>query len=322
MVDLAKQYVEAYAVLAYRACAEAIPMLQARAADLHAVDFAAMKSLYYASKRRHVSAMADEFALRSQHGLDVEWLEGDAVRERHGFEAPAAILSALAASVDPYRMAYRLLMGIEKSGAGVFDRTRVAHIATTPRGVELRTTDGHLVRAKHAVMAAGYASQPWLDADVARNRSSYAFITDPMDADTLGALVKTMLWETARPYLYMRSTSDHRLLVGGEDDAVDIPARRDAQVGKKARKLLKQVQALFPDLPLKPVFSWAGTFAETKDGLPFFGPHDSTGPRVHFAMAYGGNGITYSMIGAGLLRARIERRSHPLAALFSFDRVD
>lgn len=322
MVDLAKRYGEADAVLAYRACAEAIPILQARAADLYAVDCATMASLYYASKRRHVAAMEDEFALRREHGFDVEWLDGDAVRERHGFDAPAAILSALAASVDPYRMAYRLLMGIEKSGAGVFDRTTVAHIATTPRGVELRTTDEHLVRAKHVVMAAGYASQQWLDADVASNRSSYAFITDPLDPGTLGALSKTMLWETARPYLYMRATSDHRLLAGGEDDAVDVPAKRDAQVEKKARKLLKQVQRLFPGLPLKPAFSWAGTFAETKDGLPFFGPHDSTGPRVHFAMAYGGNGITYSMIGAGLLRARIERRGHPLAALFSFDRVD
>jgi glycine/D-amino acid oxidase-like deaminating enzyme len=321
MVDLAEQYGEADAVLAYQACADAIPMLQTRAADLYAVDFAPMDSLYYASKRRHVRAMEDEFALRQKHGFDVQWLDRDAVQERFGFDAPAAILSAQAASVDPYRMAYRLLMGLEKQGAGVFDRTAVAHIATTPRGVELRTRDGHLVRAKHVVMAAGYASQKWLDADVATNRSSYAFITDPIDADLLGPLAKTMLWETARPYLYMRTTSDLRLLVGGEDDAVDIPAKRDAQVEKKARKLVKQVQALFPHLPLQPAFSWAGTFAETDDGLPFFGPHDSTGPRVHFAMAYGGNGITYSMIGAGLLRALIERRRHPLAKLFSFGRV-
>jgi hypothetical protein len=37
-------------------------------------------------------------------------------------------------------------------------------------------------------------------------------------------------------------------------------------------------------------------------------------------MAYGGNGITYSMIGAGLLRAAIERRRHRLATLFGFTR--
>jgi glycine/D-amino acid oxidase-like deaminating enzyme len=38
-------------------------------------------------------------------------------------------------------------------------------------------------------------------------------------------------------------------------------------------------------------------------------------------MAYGGNGITYSMLGAGLLRALVERRKHPLAQLFSFERI-
>jgi len=45
------------------------------------------------------------------------------------------------------------------------------------------------------------------------------------------------------------------------------------------------------------------------------------GPRVLFALAYGGNGITYSMLGAGLLRAQIEGRPHPLTGLFSFTRL-
>jgi len=130
------------------------------------------------------------------------------------------------------------------------------------------------------------------------------------------------VWESARPYLYLRSTGDHRLLVGGEDDAVDVPARRDARVHGKARTLLRQVNRLFPELPLQPAFSWAGTFAETADGLPFFGAHRQWGPRVLFAMAYGGNGITYSMTGAELLRAAIEGRSHRLSELYGFARLD
>ena len=73
---------------------------------------------------------------------------------------------------------------------------------------------------------------------------------------------------------------------------------------------------------MTPVFAWAGTCAETEDGLPFFGVHDQHGPRIQFAMAYGGNGITYSMIGAGLLRAAIEKRAHRLAELFSFRRLE
>lgn len=195
-----------------------------------------------------------------------------------------------------------------------------AGIHVDARGVTLTTTRGR-IDAAHVVVAAGYESQRWLTARVASNHSSYAFVTDPIARERLGPLRNTLVWETARPYLYLRSTVDGRVLVGGEDDAIDIPARRDALVERKARALVRKAAALFPQLPLEPAFSWAGTFAETRDGLPYFGPHAAHGPRVLFAMAYGGNGITYSMLGAALLRARIERRTHPLAKLFGFARL-
>jgi len=203
----------------------------------------------------------------------------------------------------------------------VFDRTAIESFAPSARGVTLRTTEGVRVRCDHLVLAAGYVAQRWLPQRVARNRSSYAFVTDPIEPGGLGVLARTMVWESARPYLYLRSTADGRLLVGGEDDAVDIPARRDRQVEKKARTLARKAQQLFPDLSFRPAFSWAGTFAETSDGMPFFGPHPDIGPRVQFAMAYGGNGIPFSVVGAELIRAGIERREHPLAALFSFERA-
>lgn len=321
LVDLAKEYGEDDAVLAYRACAESIPLLQALARDVRDVDFARMESLYYASVRRHRRDLRDEYELRGRHGFDVHWLESEDVQSRYGFDAPAAILSTLGARMDPYRMAYRLLARVRRHGGEVFDRTVVSDLRATARGATLRTPEGFEVRADHVILAAGYANQQWLRQRVAANRSSYAFITDPIDTDALGPLRDTMVWESARPYLYMRATGDGRLLIGGEDDRIDVPARRDARVEKKSRRLLKQVSRLFPDLPLHPAFSWAGTFAETKDGLPFFGPHPQHGPRVHFAMAYGGNGITYSAIGAGLLRALVERRRHPLANIFGFGRL-
>ena len=322
MTELAERYGEADAVLAYRSCAEAIGLLQAKATEVRDVGFARTRSLYYASRRRDLRALREEFELRARHGFAVEWLDRDALRTRHALAADGAILSDVAARMDPYRMAYRLLQRLEKRGVDVFDRTTIASIQTTSRGVTLRTPEGFEVRAGHVVLAAGYEAQQWLDQRIAKNRSSYAFISDPIDAAALGALADTLLWETARPYLYLRSTDDGRLLVGGADDAIDIAARRDARVEKKACALLEKVLALWPQLPLAIDFAWAGTFAETGDGLPFFGPHPQHGPRVHFAMAYGGNGITYSMVGAGLLRALIERRKHPLAALFSFARLE
>jgi glycine/D-amino acid oxidase-like deaminating enzyme len=321
LVDLAKRVGEADALLAYRACVASVEALQSRLARLRDVGYRRSDSLYFASRARDRRRLREEFEMRERHGFDVEWLDEAGVRERFGLDAAAAILNRPAAGVDPYRFALRLLQRLARHGANVFDRTRIAAIEPRSRDVLLRTDDGTAIVAKHVVLAAGYATQQWLPRRVAKNRSSYALISDPLDAGPLDAFATTMAWETARPYLYFRITPDRRLLVGGEDDAIDIPSRRDRRVQKKAARLLARMQALFPSADVVPAFSWAGTFAETEDGLPFFGPHASTGPRLHFAMAYGGNGITYSQLGADLLRARVERRRHPLARLFSFDRV-
>lgn len=322
LVELAKLYGEVDALLAYRACEQAILDLEKLAREVGDVDFDRQESLYYASHGRDKAALAEEYALRLKHGFDVKWLDTDAIKQQYGFKAAGAILSKLAARIDPYRLTHKLLARMHDNGHSVYDRTAIKSLETVSDQVVLKTANGFTVSCQHVVFASGYETQKWLKQTVAQNRSSYAFITDPIAPELLGELNRTMLWESSRPYLYMRTTGEGRLLVGGEDDDIDIPAKRDQRVDKKARTLAKKVEKLFPKLPLNPTFSWAGTFAETKDGLPFFGPHSQYGSRVQFAMAYGGNGITYSMIAAGLLRANIEQRLHPLAKLFSFSRLD
>lgn len=320
-IDLANRYDQATALLAYQACLGAIGAIGAVAQGVGGVDFANCQSLYYASNRADRARLADEFAWRSEHGFPVRWLDRAALKDEFGLTAPAAILSSVAARVDPYRLASRLLRRLQRQGTRVFDRTQVQTLTATTRQVTLMTSNGQTIRAGHAVIASGYEAQHWLRQRVAQNRSSYAYMSDPIDRAELGWLAKTLLWESARPYIYLRSTGDGRLLVGGEDDDRDIPARRDRMVDRKAATLQRKAAALLPHLEARPAFAWAGTFAETRDGLPLFGRHPQYGPRVLFAMAYGGNGITYSMLGAGLLRAQIERRTHPLSRLFSFARL-
>jgi glycine/D-amino acid oxidase-like deaminating enzyme len=322
MTELAQRLGEADAAMVYHACADAIGILRQRAAEVGEVGFDNMRSLYWASRRRDLKPLQREMALRAKHGLAASWIGPDVLRETWGLDAPGAILSSPAARVDPYRMTYRMLMRLERMGVPVYDRTRIAQLEPQSRGVRLHTDDGVCLRAGNVVLATGYEAQAWLTQKLARNRSTYAFITDPMPAGTLRGVDDTLLWETARPYLYLRSTEDHRMLLGGADDAVDIPQRRDLRVGSKTRQLVRQAARVLPDLELTPTFAWGGTFAETGDGLPFFGPHAQYGYRVHFAMAYGGNGITYSMLGARLIRALLERRRHRLLPLFTFARLE
>lgn len=321
LLELARRLGERDAARAYRACAQALDRLRELAREIRDVGFAWTDSLYLATHWRERTGLAEEASARRRLGLQVEYLDAGELTERFGLTRPAALLSRQAACVDPYRMTHRLLHRTATRGARVHDRTCVVEILPRPRSVLLRTAESAQVHARHVVLASGYAAQQWLRQRVARNHSSYAFVSDPVAPEALGFLRRTMLWETARPYLYLRTTPDHRVIVGGEDDRVDIPARRDARVVKKAHALNRKLRELLPHLDCAPAFAWAGTFAETEDGLPFFGPHPQHGGRVHFAMAYGGNGITYSRIGAELLLARIERRHHPLAALFSFQRL-
>ncbi len=320
--EIATRYGEESALLAYQSCLTAIEQVGALAHQIGDVDFSACDSLYYASNRLDQQSLIDEFAWRKQHGFPVRWLSRAALKSQYQLRAPAAILSSVAARVDPYRLASKLLYRLHQKGSRVFDRTQVKSITANARSVQLITDKAMVVKAKYLVMASGYEAQCWLSQSVAKNRSSFAYITDPIAADQLGWLANTMLWESSRPYMYMRSTGDGRLLVGGEDENHDIPARRAVLVDRKAATLQLKVARLFPQLQAKPAFSWAGTFAETKDGLPLFGQHPQYGPRVLFALAYGGNGITYSMLGAGLLRAQIERRQHALTELFAFARLE
>lgn len=321
LLDLARRLGACDAALAYRACAQALDHLRAMARDIRAIGFAWSDSLYLATRWRERAGLVREAAARRRLGLDVDYLDAGELGERFGLVRPGALLSRQAACVDPYRLTHRLLQRVAARGAHVHARTRIAEILPQARSVRLRTAEGTQVHARHVVLATGYAAQQWLRRRVARNHSSYALASDPVPPESLGFLRRTMVWETARPYLYLRATPDHRIIAGGEDDRIDIPARRDARVLKKAQAISRKLGELLPHLRFTPAFAWAGTFAETADGLPFFGPHPQYGGRVHFAMAYGGNGITYSRIGAALLLARIERRRHPLSALFSFDRL-
>ncbi|GGC79014.1 NAD(P)/FAD-dependent oxidoreductase [Marinobacter halophilus] len=319
--DLARRYNQASALLAYQSSLRAIREIEEVAHDVGDVDFATCESLYYASNRADHSRLADEFAWREQNGFPVRWLSRAALKDEYGLFAPAAILSSVAARVDPYRLASKLLQRMQQKGAHIFDRTQVTSFTATEGSVKLTTDSGMSLTAGHLVIACGYESQNWLRQRVAKNLSSYAYISDPVDPDQLRWLAGTMLWESSRPYIYMRTTGDGRLLVGGEDDDLDIPARRDRLIDRKAATLQRKVARLFPHLQAPPAFAWGGTFAETSDGLPLFGPHKEHGPRVLFALAYGGNGITYSMLGAGLLRAQIEDRPHSLTGLFAFSRL-
>ena len=88
---------------------------------------------------------------------------------------------------------------------------------------------------------------------------------------------------------------------------------------QKTKSLERSFAKLFPQIEFKTDFKWAGTFASTKDGLPFIGSIRQR-PHTYFALGFGGNGITFSAIAADLIKDLLAGKKNKDAAIFHFDR--
>jgi len=318
--DLIARRGEADAVRAWRLGQEAIDSLEALLPSLaDRCDFARRRSVYLAGSDDDVAGLRAEYATRARHGFEVQWLEGASLADAYAFRRPAAIVSEGDAELDVYRLTHALLQSALGHGARVYDRTHVSRVVADGSGVVLETTRGPRVRAGQLVCAAGYQASEYLGRRAGSLHSTWAFASEPMAAPIPGWPDAALVWETARPYVYMRRTPDDRVIIGGEDEPFKGRHQGLQTLSRKTTRLVERFRALLPGVSIEPAFSWAGVFGTTHDGLPFIGQvHDW--PRTWFALGYGGNGITFSTMAAGILEALVLGRPHPDAHLFRFGR--
>jgi glycine/D-amino acid oxidase-like deaminating enzyme len=320
LVELKRLVGEADAVRSYLLCLESIGKIERLVAELgDDCGFERKRSLYLASRRRHRKQLEEEYEARQACGIRLDFLEPEAIEASFSFSAPAALLSYDAAQVNAYRLTHMLLRRASEQGLRVFDRSAVKRIEHEAAGVTLTTERGQRVRAHKLVMAAGFEAQEHLRRKVVRFRSSYALVSEPGGSVEGWGEGQCLIWESARPYVYLRTTSDGRVLMGGEDDAFDNELARDHRLPKKVVRLTRRFGELFPGHELEVAYSWAGTFGETEDGLPYIG-ESSEYPNTYFALGYGGNGITYSAIAAEIIRDLFRGVPNPDAAIFRLDR--
>jgi glycine/D-amino acid oxidase-like deaminating enzyme len=309
------------AMRAYQACAESIPMLERLYPELmgHA-DFERRESLYLAEDDEAVPALRMEVAARRGMGLSCEWLDGDTVRRRFGCQRPGAILSSLGAQMDPLRLTRGLVAGLLRHGVKIHARTKVVELVEQGDRLALRTDSGHVVTAGQVVIAAGYESLAFLPREVANIDNTFALVTEPL-ARPARAHSLPLIWESARPYAYLRGTPDGRIILGGADVPFSNPVARDALLPRQVRRLAVTYEELFGE-PLPSIaYAWAGSFASTRDGLPYIGQVPGMNPRLQFALCYGGNGISFSVHAGDMIRAGIEGRGHALDDIFGFSRL-
>ncbi|MDQ3010619.1 MAG: FAD-binding oxidoreductase [Acidobacteriota bacterium] len=320
LFELTEMVGEQHAARSYHLCLESIAKI-GELVRKHKIEaeFESKKSFYYASRKKDVPDQIEkEYKIRRKHGIKVELLNGEKIAAMFPFRAPAALLSDTGAQVDAYRLAQGILQASIRNGAQVFDQTEITEIEYQSRGVLLRTEHGATIKAKKLVIANGYESHDYVPFNVIRLHSTYAIVSEPLQQKEIWHQ-NCLIWETATPYLYMRTTKDRRVLVGGKDETFSSPNKRDKLLTRKTRELVEAFGRKFPDLPLQVDFAWTGTFAETEDGLPYIGSIKQR-PHTYFALGFGGNGITFSQVAAEIIRDFAIGKKNNDAKIFTFER--
>ena len=245
-------------------------------------------------------------------------LDGEDIKSLYGFNKEAGLLSKQGAAVNAYGLTHGILAACRKMGMEIYDHTNIETVNHQRNGVQLITTDKYRIHAGKVIIACGYESGAWLPKRVDTLYTTYAIISEPVP-EKMGWHQNSLIWETARPYLYLRSAGNHRILIGGKDDDFSSARKREDALPRKVKELEKAFSHLFPHIPFKTDFRWAGLFAGTKDGLPYIGNLPQR-KHIYFALGFGGNGIVFSQIAATLLHDQLTGKKNRHADIFRFGR--
>lgn len=318
LFDLIEKVGEKNAVKAYELCLESITILEKIIKKLKIeVNFSSKSSLYLASDSKGVTDLKKEYETRKKHKLPVTFLNQKQLKAKFNINRKAALYNNVSAQVDTYKLCQEILKHHKKhSGLIVYSYTDIIKVETKKDFILGYTEKKNTIKAKKIIAAPGFESENLLDEKVMNLNSTYVLVSKPLkDEDFWNE--RCLIWETARPYIYVRTTDDNRIMVGGFDDPFQDPKRRDKLMEKKNGAILKRFKKLFPESKIELDFYWCGTFGETKDGLPFIGEHKDH-PNMYFALGYGGNGITFSVIAAQMIKNMYLGKSEE--NIFSFDR--
>jgi glycine/D-amino acid oxidase-like deaminating enzyme len=315
VTHLARKIGKGDAGRAWRRSHLAVHALYARTRELGiSADMAHRGTLYLAGNLLDGKALESEYAARRAIGLEATLLPRRALRERFAIDRSAALLSHGDFVADPRRLTTGYLKAAVASGARIYAPVEVTGVEAG-HGAIAATKDGPTIRANHVVFATGYEVPKIVPPDGHRIVSTYAIATQPQRRNLWPE--EALIWEASEPYLYLRTTTDGRVICGGEDEDFADDEKRDALIDRKAAAIGRKLQHLFPRLDVTPAFRWAGSFGTTETGLPLIG-RVPRHPDVWAILGFGGNGITYSRIAADIVGAALRGDADPDADLYRF----
>ena len=154
---LAKQIGADAAADAWRRSRLAVLNLRARIAELGVrCDLSPRRTLYLAGSRLTGATLRAEAEVRREAGLYATYLTAGELRKAYGLKRNGAILSHDNLALDPRKLSGGLLAAAHRRGACFYAPVEATEFSHSASGVEVLTSTGYAISARHVVLATGY----------------------------------------------------------------------------------------------------------------------------------------------------------------------
>ncbi len=273
--------------------------------------FTRRDSLYYCDCPEHDDFIHEEYLKRRHTGFDVELIDRTAAKDRYSFPISSGIVSKNAsAEVDPYRLTHALVAAAKEAGARIYEHSRIYNIATDDKRQTqdqvLSSVTRHYVYANKVVIASGYEAAQFTGGLTSQS-TVFAMATKPVEGFA-GWEDRSILRNHDCPELYLRTTADNRVIIGGLSSSFIDGGGRIGGIlsmpylaSKRYCELETHLKDMFPGIRgLSAEYDYAGAFYTTVDGLPIIGG-EAEHPGWYFALCPGDNGILWANIASDLL---------------------
>ena len=316
LIKLQRQIGKTNAARVWWRSAQSVNALVDRINDLKIdCDFRPRSTLYLTGDVLNVEGLKHETIARSALGLRSVFLGRKALAAYSGLDKAGAILTEGNAEADPAKLVAGIWRHFIKNGGHMKSETEIIEVEQSRSIVRLKTADGKQLQSRYAVFCSGYEILKFAKPEGYKVISTWVLATKPQPSQIWRN--KSLIWEASDPYLYLRSTVDGRIIVGGEDEPFSDASIRDKLIPSKISAIASKAQRLFPNANFEADYAWAGCFGESPNGLPAIGPIKNLS-RCYSVLGFGGNGITFSMLAAQLVSRHIQKINDPDAELFSF----
>jgi glycine/D-amino acid oxidase-like deaminating enzyme len=247
--------------------------------------------------------------------LASRYLNRKDVRARFRIARSAALLGYDSVLINPRQATLALLKAACARTATIYSPAEIVHIDATKRDVTATATNGRRIHCHHLIFATGYELPDCVPRRGHKIASTWAIATVRQPRRLWPE--QCTIWEASEPYLYLRTTTDGRIICGGEDEDFSDEERRDALLKRKTKTLARKLGRLISGARTAADFAWTGSFGSSATGLPRIGIVPGM-PNCWVALGYGGNGTTYARIAADVIANAITGQPDADADLYDF----